>query len=78
VSWDLDHVDHFEEASKHVSAEDLRGSVEVSADLGYHAAWLADMIGMGFDGVWIHHVGQSQQAFLEAFGDKVLPQVRGQ
>jgi probable non-F420 flavinoid oxidoreductase len=73
VSWDLDHVDHFEEASKHVAPEDLRGSVEVSADLGYHAAWLAEMIEMGFDGVWIHHVGQSQRAFLEAFGDKVLP-----
>ena len=77
VSWDLDQVDLFEEASKHVAPEDVRGSVEVSADLGYHAAWLADVIEMGFDGVWIHHVGQEQRAFLEAFGDKVLPQVRG-
>jgi probable non-F420 flavinoid oxidoreductase len=77
VSWDLDHIDHFEEVSKHVAPEDLRGSVEVSADLGYHAAWLADVIDMGFDGVWIHHVGQEQRAFLEAFGDKVLPHVKG-
>jgi alkanesulfonate monooxygenase SsuD/methylene tetrahydromethanopterin reductase-like flavin-dependent oxidoreductase (luciferase family) len=77
LCWDLDHVDTFEEASKHVMPEDLRGSVEVSADLGHHAAWLAEVIDMGFDGVWVHHVGQEQRAFLEAFGDKVLPQVRG-
>jgi hypothetical protein len=34
------------------------------------------MVEMGFDGVWIHHVGKGQRAFLEAFGDKVLPQVK--
>jgi probable non-F420 flavinoid oxidoreductase len=76
LCWDLDHVDHFEEASKHVAPEHMRASVEVSSDLGYHAAWLRDMVDMGFDGVWIHHVGQEQRAFLEAFGDKVLPQVK--
>lgn len=76
VCWDLDHVGHFDEASRHVRPEDLRGAVEVSADLGYHASWLHDVIDMGFDGVWIHHVGQTQRPFLEAFGDKVLPQVR--
>jgi probable non-F420 flavinoid oxidoreductase len=75
VCWDLDHVDHFEEASRHVRPDDVRGSVEVSADLGYHAAWLHDVIAMGFDGVWIHHVGQQQRPFLEAFGEHVLPQV---
>ncbi|HSJ45311.1 MAG TPA: hypothetical protein VK923_11575, partial [Euzebyales bacterium] len=53
-----------------------RGSVEVSADLAYHAAWLHDVIALGFDGVWIHHVGQQQRPFLEAFGEHVLPQVR--
>jgi alkanesulfonate monooxygenase SsuD/methylene tetrahydromethanopterin reductase-like flavin-dependent oxidoreductase (luciferase family) len=75
VCWDLDHVDHFEEASRHVRPDDVRGSVEVSADLGYHAAWLHDVIALGFDGVWIHHVGQQQRPFLEAFGEHVLPQV---
>jgi probable non-F420 flavinoid oxidoreductase len=75
VSWDLELPAHFDEASRFVRPEDMRGAVEVSADLAYHAAWLADMIDLGFDGIWIHHVGQSQRAFLEAFGDKVLPQV---
>ena len=76
VCWDLELPAHFDEASKHVRPDDLRGSVKISSDLGQHAAWLADAIALGFDGVWIHHVGQSQQAFLEAFGDKVLPQLR--
>jgi hypothetical protein len=37
---------------------------------------LHDVIALGFDGVWIHHVGQQQRPFLEAFGEHVLPQVR--
>jgi probable non-F420 flavinoid oxidoreductase len=77
VSWDLELPAHFDEASAYVRPEDMRGAVEVSADLGYHAAWLSEMVDLGFDGIWIHHVGKSQRAFLEAFGDKVLPQVRG-
>jgi probable non-F420 flavinoid oxidoreductase len=76
LCWDLDHVDHFEEASRHVRPQDMSGSVEVSADPGYHAAWLHEMIELGFDGVWIHHVGQRQRGFLEVFGGHVLPQVR--
>jgi probable non-F420 flavinoid oxidoreductase len=76
LCWDLELVEHFEEASRHVRPEDMREAVEVSADLGYHAAWLHEMTELGFDGVWIHHVGQEQRAFLEAFGDKVLPQVK--
>jgi alkanesulfonate monooxygenase SsuD/methylene tetrahydromethanopterin reductase-like flavin-dependent oxidoreductase (luciferase family) len=75
LCWDLELVEHFEEASRHVTPEDVRGSVEISADLGHHANWLHEMVDLGFDGVWIHHVGQEQRAFLEAFGDKVLPQV---
>ena len=77
VSWDLDHVDAFDEASSHVRPEDLRGAVEVSADFGHHVGWLTEMIEMGFDGIWIHHVGQQQRPFLEAFGEHVLPRVRG-
>jgi probable non-F420 flavinoid oxidoreductase len=76
LCWDLDHVDHFEEASKHVRPEHLRASVEVSSDLGHHVGWLHDTVEMGFDGVWIHHVGKEQRAFLEAFGHKVLPQIK--
>jgi len=31
---------------------------------------------VGFDKIFLHHVGQEQQAFVDAFGEKVLPQLR--
>ena len=31
---------------------------------------------LGFDGVWIHHVGKRQQPFLDVFGEHVLPALR--
>ena len=47
----------------------------VSADPDQHVAWLSELIGLGFDEVYLHHVGQEQTAYLETFGDKVLPQL---
>ena len=31
---------------------------------------------LGFDRIYLHHVGQDQDAFIDAFGAKVLPQLR--
>ncbi len=48
----------------------------VSDDLDRHAAWLAEFVELGFDELFLHHVGQEQRAFQEAFADRVLPQLR--
>ena len=53
-----------------------RQTVHVSADLGRHAAQLAEYAELGFDEIALHHVGQQQDAFVDAFGAKVLPQLR--
>jgi probable non-F420 flavinoid oxidoreductase len=75
VSWDLAEIAHFDEASKHVRPEDMHAAVLVSADPGRHAGWIADLAAVGFDGIYLHHVGRSQQEFLEVFGAKVLPEL---
>ena len=75
VNWNLDHVSLFDEASKHVPREAMQGPVLVSSDPGQHAAWLQDLIALGFDEVYLHHVGQEQRRWLEVFGEKVLPQL---
>ena len=31
----------------------------------------------GFDGVWIHHVGQEQRPFIDVFGEHVVPDLQG-
>jgi probable non-F420 flavinoid oxidoreductase len=73
--WDLDTPEAFEQASAHVTPQDMTGFVRVSADLGQHAAWIAEYVELGFDEIYLHHVGQEQKGFLDAFGEHVLPQL---
>ena len=75
VPWDIDSPENFDEISKHVAAEDLRASVLINSDLGWHADRLAELAGLGFDDIYLHHVGRKQQRFLDAFGERVLPQL---
>ena len=62
-------------AATHVRPADVRDSVLVSSDLGQHAAWLDETLELGVDRLYLHHVPKPQAAFIEAFGDKVLPQL---
>lgn len=73
VCWDLELVEHFDVVAQKVRPEDLRGPVLVSADVGRHVAWLEEFIALGFDEVYLHHVGQDQRAFVDVFGERVLP-----
>jgi alkanesulfonate monooxygenase SsuD/methylene tetrahydromethanopterin reductase-like flavin-dependent oxidoreductase (luciferase family) len=75
LAWDLDTPEAFEAASAHVKPEDVAQVVRVSSDLGQHAAWIHEYLDLGFDDVYLHHVGQDQRAFLDAFGEHVLPQL---
>jgi probable non-F420 flavinoid oxidoreductase len=74
LCWDLDTPEAFEQASVHVAPEDMHAAVRISADLGQHAAWIAEYLDLGFDQVYLHQVGKDQQPFLDAFGERVLPQ----
>jgi hypothetical protein len=47
--------------------------VLVSADLAQHAAWLQDLGEHGFEAIYLHHVGQELEPFIDAFGEHVLP-----
>ena len=75
ASWDLETTELFDVVSEHVTPSDVRQAVLVSADLDQHAAWLNEYVDLGFDELYLHHVGQEQAPFLDAFGAKVLPQV---
>jgi alkanesulfonate monooxygenase SsuD/methylene tetrahydromethanopterin reductase-like flavin-dependent oxidoreductase (luciferase family) len=76
IPWDLHTIEAFDEAARFVRPEDVRSAVQVSADLGQHTAWLHDFAALGFDAIYLHHVGQEQQPFIDAFGEHVLPQLR--
>ncbi len=75
LCWDLDTPQAFDLASAHVTPADVAKVVRVSGDLGQHAAWIAEYVELGFDEVYLHHVGQEQHGFIDAFGEHVLPQL---
>jgi probable non-F420 flavinoid oxidoreductase len=76
LCWDLDSTEAFDEAAKHVLPEDLRASVFVSSDPGAFAGHLDSFVGLGFDRIYVHHVGKEQGGFIDMFGNQVLPQLR--
>ena len=76
VCWDVDLAETFDVISEDVSPARVREVVNVSADLGAHTALLAEYLELGFDKIMLHHVGQEQDAFIDAFGAKVLPPLR--
>ncbi|WP_447001803.1 TIGR03885 family FMN-dependent LLM class oxidoreductase [Saccharothrix isguenensis] len=76
VCWDLETAEHFDVVSERVTPEQVAAVVNVSSDLDRHVAVLRDYVELGFDGLFLHHVGREQGRFLDVFGDRVLPGVR--
>ncbi|MGC4875700.1 TIGR03885 family FMN-dependent LLM class oxidoreductase [Micromonospora sp. DT43] len=76
VCWDLETVEHFDVVSADVPPERIAQVVNVSSDLGRHVGWLEEYAALGFDQIALHHVGQEQRGFIDAFGAEVLPKLR--
>lgn len=77
LAWDLELPAQFDAVAAHVRPEALHGCVRISSDPARHAAWLAEYADLGFEEIYLHHVGQEQREFLDVFGDKVLAQLAG-
>jgi probable non-F420 flavinoid oxidoreductase len=75
LNWNLESPAQFDAAAQKVRPEDLRGPVLVSADLDWHVERLGELAALGADGLYLHHVGKEQTAFIEAFAAEVLPQL---
>jgi probable non-F420 flavinoid oxidoreductase len=75
ICWDLDTAAHFDALSNDLPPEAVQDTVHVSADLGRHADLLNGYAELGFDQIYLHHVGQDLPPFIDAFGEKVLPQL---
>jgi probable non-F420 flavinoid oxidoreductase len=76
IPWDLPTAAHFDGVSSGVGVEQVRKAVNVSSSLDQHAEWLGEYLALGFDELYLHFVGQEQAPFIDAFADKVLPQIR--
>ena len=75
LAWNLELPAQFDEATKDVRPEDVTESVLVSADTAQHAKWLRELVDLGVDAIYLHHVGKEQDRFIDVFGEQVLPEV---
>jgi coenzyme F420-dependent glucose-6-phosphate dehydrogenase len=66
----------FDAAAQFVRPDDVDGPVRISSDASRHVDWLGADFELGFDRVYVHHVGRDQAAFIDRFGTEVLPQLR--
>ncbi|MFC7534464.1 TIGR03885 family FMN-dependent LLM class oxidoreductase [Actinoplanes sp. GCM10030250] len=76
VCWDLATAEEFDVVSEQVTVEQVAKVVNISADLEEHVELLRGYTDLGFDRIYLHHVGQDLLPFVEAFGSKVLPRLR--
>ncbi|HEX6300888.1 MAG TPA: TIGR03885 family FMN-dependent LLM class oxidoreductase [Acidimicrobiia bacterium] len=73
LAWNLETPDQFDEAARFVRAEDVQKAVFVSSDIDQHIARLSQYADIGFDQIYLHHVGKEQTEFIRVFGEHVLP-----
>jgi probable non-F420 flavinoid oxidoreductase len=76
VCWDLATVEEFDVVSENVTVEQVAKVVNISADPEEHVERLRGYAALGFDRIYLHHVGQDLRPFIETFGAKVLPALR--
>lgn len=74
--WDLRTPADFARATRDVTPDEVAKSVRVSADLDEHAAWLGAYRELRVERVYCFNVGRNQREFIDAFGERVLPQLR--
>lgn len=72
-AWEIATPEEFDRRTADVDERAIRDAVTVSSDLSVHEARIAEIIEIGYDRVYLHHVGQQQSAFIDAFGAHVLP-----
>jgi probable non-F420 flavinoid oxidoreductase len=75
LCWDVDSAAVLDQAAEHVRPEEMHQAVRISSDPARHADWLNSYAELGFDAIYLHHVGREQSEFIDVFGAKVLPQL---
>ena len=64
---------HFEQAARMLTEEDVAEKLVCSSDAETHQQALQEFIDAGFDHVYVHQIGQDQQGFIDFYRDRVMP-----
>lgn len=70
---DIRTPEDFEAMAKLVRPENFKNRVLATADLEQHTAYIQHFIDLGFHEVHVHNVNREQDAFIKAYGEKVIP-----
>jgi coenzyme F420-dependent glucose-6-phosphate dehydrogenase len=73
---DIRNPEDFEAMSKLVRPENYKNRVLLTPDLSEHVAHIQHFIDLGFNEIYIHNVARNQEAFIEAYGKHVVPNLR--
>ena len=63
----------YDELGELIDRETVKANVRVSADLGKQTDWLETDRDHGVDRIFLHNVNTEQAAFIDDFGEEVLP-----
>lgn len=75
-AWDFEQPEDFDAAAANPDEDELRRAVLIDADASALAQRIADLVAIGFDRVYLHHVGRDQESFLSRAADELLPALR--
>ena len=73
---DIRTPEDFEAMSKLVRPDNFKNRVLTTADLEAHTAYIQHWIDLGFQEIHIHNVNRAQEAFIEAYGKHVIPNLK--
>jgi len=75
-AWDFDQPEDFDAAVAEPDEAELRKAVLVDTEPTALAERIAALVHIGFDRVYLHHVGKEQASFLAAAESDLLPALR--
>ncbi len=78
LSQDLRTVEHFEQATSTVTAEEIADAVPCGPDLEPVLASARKALDAGVDHLYLHQIGDPADGFIDVCRDELLPELRGE
>ncbi|MCK6067485.1 MULTISPECIES: TIGR03885 family FMN-dependent LLM class oxidoreductase [Microbacterium] len=75
-AWNIEQPEQFDAVAGQPEDHELREALFISPDLDELAERIAEHARIGFDRVYLHHVGKDQAPFLQAARKRLLPRLR--
>lgn len=75
-AWDFSSQEQFEAATADADPASIADAVIVSSSTAEHVDRISELVQLGFDQVYLHHVGQELSEFIAVFGEHVVPELK--